>query len=873
MASTTQAASSLPQGFSLYQPTLGAPLQFFPALGSQELDDMINAFVPGSSPTSEKRATITLDFFEYAQLTGQTFKFYPVHSAPSAAPSPSTASPSLDSVNSSFNVSPITSSWDWSATSVSSATSSSRVSTKSRKGSKAGSQSSRNQATNFSNLPGMKILTKDGIDVTHVASRGTKTKEQRDHAHLMRIIKACDSCRRKKLRCDPSHKKRGAAQAAPQNTQKSAKKAKTVPSEAPPPGLPSTVMDPGLIFSASSDDLDSTFLFTGLEDFDHTSMTHDPFDEFVQFPPMETSNFDFLLDTTTDYTSSQSTSSSSVPSPLKSATTSQESNAPLGGSGHVNPELQARSPNFPFLDSGGSSADYTDFNLYSPSSSFSEDERMLPISSSNSSLPSLNEPLLSECPPPSYGAVANGEVIEWNNPGLSIDEFQFHSVNASVGGSDRSSVRSSDQFNTMSTFGEPRNESYSKKPGSEPLSQVIVCCPPGSTVVVAENRSSGGQLDNVPSNFDSSAASAPIDDRLGASSGASVDQHIANATSSSSVSNRISSVLPAAYIEAPTTASINRHSSESPAELAHQYAPARTSRVHSEPPTAFSDQDHLGAFSSGAALFGPDVLSVCFDSLFIMRAAQLKFLKAQTTNTIRRVSATPQSQSIDDGNLSSAFGQQLLDEPSHTRVCGHMDRDSSTISSSPESYNDERPQSSGPGTSSSRVTGFSSTGALSINERGREVHVISGGRIASVEQINEFPKQGGANDLSNSAGQSPTLLSANLDANKSATADDDVRVSDAVRNASGTAQAYPGVDSISLNTMVQLANAAVAMSTLALYVLAAGVDVANNIPQPKSAPTQTKQPGSLDLSCRDMPRQMSLDQRTTFSSISPLCAI
>jgi len=49
-------------------------------------------------------------------------------------------------------------------------------------------------------LPGFSIMTKDGVDVTNSAGRGTKTKEQREHAHLMRIMKACEDCKRKKVR-------------------------------------------------------------------------------------------------------------------------------------------------------------------------------------------------------------------------------------------------------------------------------------------------------------------------------------------------------------------------------------------------------------------------------------------------------------------------------------------------------------------------------------------------------------------------------------------------------------------------------------------------------------------------------------------------
>jgi hypothetical protein len=54
--------------------------------------------------------------------------------------------------------------------------------------------------TTEARLPGFSIMTKDGIDVTNSAGRGTKTKEQREHAHLMRIMKACDACKKKKVR-------------------------------------------------------------------------------------------------------------------------------------------------------------------------------------------------------------------------------------------------------------------------------------------------------------------------------------------------------------------------------------------------------------------------------------------------------------------------------------------------------------------------------------------------------------------------------------------------------------------------------------------------------------------------------------------------
>ena len=128
---------------------------------------------------------------------------------------------------------------------------------------------------------------------------------------------------------------------------------------------------------------------------------------------------------------------------------------------------------------------------------------MLPIGASTSSLPSLNEPSFSECPPPLYETVPDGEANEWDGPGLSVDELQFHSANEGVGGRGHSSLssNSSGQFATMShvTAGESVNEYGSRPnrvPSSEPLSQVVICVPPG-TVVVAGDTSPGQNLDNV----------------------------------------------------------------------------------------------------------------------------------------------------------------------------------------------------------------------------------------------------------------------------------------------------------------------------------------------------------------------------------------
>lgn len=509
-ASSSQ--SSLPQGFSVYQPALGAQLQFFPALGSQQLDDLINAYVPGPAAMSEKRASVSVDFLEYAQLTGQTFKFYPVYAAASVAASPIAASPSLDSANSSFNVSPVTSSWDWSAA----ASVSSRSSTQRRRHSKATSPSRHQTAIDFSSLPGMKILTKDGVDVTNSASRGSKTKEQRDHAHLMRIIKACDSCKRKKIRCDPSHKKRAAAQASAQPAAtgvadpKPSKKQRTLPQSQPPPQTQSSVPPPALVvdeFASFSGpfDLDSSFDFSGLEALSEAALPCDPWEEFVQFPPMDvTDDYDFFLDPE-NYFSSQSSASSSSASPFKALTpqSQEEPVAPPGGHNGGDEILQTRSPQpqYPFLDQSGSSgSDYADFNLFSPQSSFSEDDRMLPISSSSSSLPSLGEPLVSEYAPPGYDVLGGGDgaVGGWDAAIASAEVLQFSS--GDVGS--RGDVGGIDYYDPGLQPREPSNHVDSSgveqtlSPAVSLGGQVVICCAPG-TVVLTPDGPGSRILDNV----------------------------------------------------------------------------------------------------------------------------------------------------------------------------------------------------------------------------------------------------------------------------------------------------------------------------------------------------------------------------------------
>jgi hypothetical protein len=405
MASQYRSDAPLPQGFSVYQPQLGAQLQFFPAMGTQELDDMMNAYIPGSVPLKEKRATISLDFLEHAQLTGQTFKFYPVYSSGPVAVSP------VNSISTSTfsNTSPVNSTWDWSQASASPSVSSRSSISKSRRAPQSNSIASRYPTPDLSHLPGMKIMTKDGQDVTDSASRGSKTKEQRDHAHLMRIIKACDACKRKKIRCDPSHKKRTASQAQPLSATKQAKKARTVAAAAVAATATATPQKPAaaVAISRGQDDnpgiamslfgLDPTFTFTGLDSFESNDQMCESWEEFIQYPAELEDNYDFFLDPE-GYLSSQSSASSSSASPPKAFTpaSQQELLAMSGIEDGEGMSSESTSPELPFLQENhnGFINSYTDFNLFSPSSSFSEDDLMVPISSTR--LLSPNQPFTSE---------------------------------------------------------------------------------------------------------------------------------------------------------------------------------------------------------------------------------------------------------------------------------------------------------------------------------------------------------------------------------------------------------------------------------------------------------------------------------------------
>jgi len=195
--------------FTITQARIGSALQFQPVLGSKELEELVDAYVVGSASKQDKLSEVTLEFFNLAQVdiyTGVLTRHYSIALSPtwtfdsptqsqSSGFSPAIYTPSpasevmafADSGHGSISMTPPVRSMGAPGRVV-------------KKSSVNASAKKDTKKTAEARLPGFSIMTKDGVDVTSSAGRGTKTKEQREHAHLMRIMKACDECKRKKIR-------------------------------------------------------------------------------------------------------------------------------------------------------------------------------------------------------------------------------------------------------------------------------------------------------------------------------------------------------------------------------------------------------------------------------------------------------------------------------------------------------------------------------------------------------------------------------------------------------------------------------------------------------------------------------------------------
>lgn len=379
------------KGFSVLQPSLGAPLSWMPAVGTKELEQLINAYLPGPASAQEKRAAISLDFFEFTAQTGENFKYYPIPANTSQA----TVSPARSAVS----ASPALSNMSYGSPSQPS-TPAPRTASR--------TSAVKAEKTDYSHLPGMKILTTDGQDVTNSVSRGCKSKEQREHAHLMRVLKACDACKKKKIRCDPSHKRRSSSQVSPKAVSKPAKKTKKSPSpSASQATTASFTSAPEASFELGMDmslDLDLTS-FPSMDIDDILAFNPEPIDATLpqDFYGAVPQDFDFFL--SNDFSPAMASSTDSFDSPAQPLTPVGSSLFSQGdfttfsdASSLAFLQAGAHEPSLPYMTPEAThGSNYVDFNLYSPASSFIDEEpQKLKAGEKKQTLAKRPEPVASE---------------------------------------------------------------------------------------------------------------------------------------------------------------------------------------------------------------------------------------------------------------------------------------------------------------------------------------------------------------------------------------------------------------------------------------------------------------------------------------------
>lgn len=188
---------------TLTQMHLGSELVWEPKVGTVEHDRFVDAYIPGPHTLQTKRATMSLDFFSTVEATTMPFPFTRTYHASVPVQTSPISLKSFDSFSS--------------------------VASSPAPGQKAaGTKRSHDGASAPSKrLPGFSIMTRDGVDITENQSRGPKTKEQREHAAKMRKLGACQSCKRRKQKCEPSHHRpsgaSGSAAATPMSSSMSAR--------------------------------------------------------------------------------------------------------------------------------------------------------------------------------------------------------------------------------------------------------------------------------------------------------------------------------------------------------------------------------------------------------------------------------------------------------------------------------------------------------------------------------------------------------------------------------------------------------------------------------------------------------------------------
>lgn len=176
-----------PRSFTISQAAPGALLEFEPPLHSKELAEAINSYIPGHSTLQEKKRRIVSDFCIWRSQVcpeGPASHLYDASPALNFSAFTGVELPSVEHVAPSKQIS---------------------AKYAMRSNAKVVKRTPKKATSSGPRLPGLSIMTKDGFDVTDTTSRGPKTKEQREHAALMRKLGVCATCKKRKQRCNPSH--------------------------------------------------------------------------------------------------------------------------------------------------------------------------------------------------------------------------------------------------------------------------------------------------------------------------------------------------------------------------------------------------------------------------------------------------------------------------------------------------------------------------------------------------------------------------------------------------------------------------------------------------------------------------------------------
>lgn len=184
------------RSFTISQVAPGALLQFNPPMHSKELAEAIHAYIPGSFTLQEKQRQISSEFCLWRTAAcpeGPASYFYDA--------SPALEFYSFSNTDLSFvGFVPSVVEESSSNTGMGCIGANKSASAKRSRTNKIVKKTLAKTTSSGPRMPGFSIMTKDGIDITDLAPRGPKTKEQREHAAMMRKLQACPTCKKRKQR-------------------------------------------------------------------------------------------------------------------------------------------------------------------------------------------------------------------------------------------------------------------------------------------------------------------------------------------------------------------------------------------------------------------------------------------------------------------------------------------------------------------------------------------------------------------------------------------------------------------------------------------------------------------------------------------------